>query len=45
MYLILINKLEELVERVQMATVDIVDIAGLVKEQVKEGLGNQFWKY
>jgi ribosome-binding ATPase YchF (GTP1/OBG family) len=31
MYLILINKLEELVERVQMATVDIVDIAGLVK--------------
>jgi ribosome-binding ATPase YchF (GTP1/OBG family) len=32
-----IEKLEELVkpERVQMATVDIVDIAGLVKEPVK----------
>lgn len=40
-----INKLEELVkpERVQMATVDIVDIAGLVKGASKgEGLGNQF---
>ena len=38
-------KLEELVnpERVQMATVDIVDIAGLVKGASKgEGLGNQF---
>jgi ribosome-binding ATPase YchF (GTP1/OBG family) len=33
-----IKKLEELVkpERVQMATVDIVDIAGLVKELVKK---------
>jgi ribosome-binding ATPase YchF (GTP1/OBG family) len=43
--LIRINKLEELVkpERVQMATVDIVDIAGLVKGASKrEGLGNQF---
>lgn len=40
-----INKLEKLVkpERVQMATVDIVDIAGLVKGASKgEGLGNQF---
>ena len=40
-----ITKLEELVnpERVQMATVDIVDIAGLVKGASKgEGLGNQF---
>jgi hypothetical protein len=40
-----IEKLEELVkpERVQMATVDIVDIAGLVKGASKgEGLGNQF---
>ena len=40
-----INRLEELVkpERVQMATVDIVDIAGLVKGASKgEGLGNQF---
>ena len=40
-----INKLEELVkpEKVQMATVDIVDIAGLVKGASKgEGLGNQF---
>ena len=40
-----INKLEELVkpDRVQMATVDIVDIAGLVKGASKgEGLGNQF---
>src|SRR5690606_38246960 len=40
-----INKIEELVkpERVQMATVDIVDIAGLVKGASKgEGLGNQF---
>ncbi|AWI26597.1 redox-regulated ATPase YchF [Flavobacterium pallidum] len=40
-----INKLEELVkpERVVMATVDIVDIAGLVKGASKgEGLGNQF---
>lgn len=40
-----ISKLEELVkpERVQMATVDIVDIAGLVKGASKgEGLGNQF---
>ncbi len=40
-----IAKLEELVkpERVQMATVDIVDIAGLVKGASKgEGLGNQF---
>ncbi|MBA5793501.1 redox-regulated ATPase YchF [Flavobacterium sp. xlx-214] len=40
-----INKLEELVkpERVQMATVEIVDIAGLVKGASKgEGLGNQF---
>ena len=39
------GKLEELVkpERVQMATVDIVDIAGLVKGASKgEGLGNQF---
>lgn len=39
------EKLEELVkpERVQMATVDIVDIAGLVKGASKgEGLGNQF---
>ena len=38
-------RLEELVnpERVQMATVDIVDIAGLVKGASKgEGLGNQF---
>lgn len=40
-----IEKLEELVkpDRVQMATVDIVDIAGLVKGASKgEGLGNQF---
>ena len=40
-----ISKLEELVkpERVQMATVDIVDIAGLVKGASKgEGLGNKF---
>jgi GTP-binding protein YchF len=40
-----ITRLEELVkpERVQMATVDIVDIAGLVKGASKgEGLGNQF---
>ena len=40
-----IEKLEQLVkpERVQMATVDIVDIAGLVKGASKgEGLGNQF---
>jgi len=40
-----IEKLEELVkpERVQMASVDIVDIAGLVKGASKgEGLGNQF---
>jgi hypothetical protein len=40
-----IAKLEELVkpDRVQMATVDIVDIAGLVKGASKgEGLGNQF---
>lgn len=40
-----IEKLETLVkpERVQMATVDIVDIAGLVKGASKgEGLGNQF---
>ena len=40
-----IEKLEELVkpERVQMATVDIVDIAGLVKGASRgEGLGNQF---
>jgi len=40
-----IVRLEELVkpERVQMATVDIVDIAGLVKGASKgEGLGNQF---
>jgi ribosome-binding ATPase len=40
-----IEKLEELVkpERVVMATVDIVDIAGLVKGASKgEGLGNQF---
>jgi hypothetical protein len=40
-----IAKLEELVkpERVQMATVDIVDIAGLVRGASKgEGLGNQF---
>lgn len=40
-----IVKLEELVkpERVQMATVEIVDIAGLVKGASKgEGLGNQF---
>ena len=40
-----INRLEELVkpEKVQMATVDIVDIAGLVKGASKgEGLGNQF---
>lgn len=40
-----IARLEELVkpERVQMATVDIVDIAGLVKGASKgEGLGNQF---
>lgn len=40
-----VAKLEELVkpERVQMATVDIVDIAGLVKGASKgEGLGNQF---
>ena len=40
-----INKLEELVkpDKVQMATVDIVDIAGLVKGASKgEGLGNQF---
>ncbi|AWA30474.1 redox-regulated ATPase YchF [Flavobacterium magnum] len=40
-----IAKLEELVkpERVVMATVDIVDIAGLVKGASKgEGLGNQF---
>jgi hypothetical protein len=40
-----ISKLEELVkpERVQPATVDIVDIAGLVKGASKgEGLGNQF---
>ena len=39
------NFLEELVkpERVQMATVDIVDIAGLVRGASKgEGLGNQF---
>jgi ribosome-binding ATPase YchF (GTP1/OBG family) len=38
------GKVEELVkpERVQMATVDIVDIAGLVKGASKEGLGNQF---
>jgi ribosome-binding ATPase len=40
-----INKLEELVkpEKVIMATVEIVDIAGLVKGASKgEGLGNQF---
>jgi len=40
-----ITKLEELVkpERVQTATVDIVDIAGLVRGASKgEGLGNQF---
>ena len=40
-----LEKLEELVkpERVQTATVDIVDIAGLVKGASKgEGLGNQF---
>ena len=40
-----IARLEELVkpERVQMATVDIVDIAGLVKGASKgEGLGNKF---
>ncbi|NQX82879.1 MAG: redox-regulated ATPase YchF [Flavobacteriaceae bacterium] len=40
-----IDKLEELVqpERVQPATVEIVDIAGLVKGASKgEGLGNQF---
>lgn len=40
-----LNKLEELVkpERVQTATVDIVDIAGLVRGASKgEGLGNQF---
>ena len=40
-----INKLEELVnpERVQPATVEIVDIAGLVRGASKgEGLGNQF---
>jgi hypothetical protein len=40
-----INRLEELVkpQNVQMATVDIVDIAGLVKGASKgEGLGNQF---
>ena len=40
-----IAKLEELVkpERVQMATVDIVDIAGLVKgASTGEGLGNKF---
>ena len=40
-----LEKLEELVnpERVQPATVDIVDIAGLVKGASKgEGLGNQF---
>ncbi|MFD2827533.1 redox-regulated ATPase YchF [Leeuwenhoekiella polynyae] len=40
-----LSKLEELVnpERVQPATVDIVDIAGLVKGASKgEGLGNQF---
>ena len=40
-----INRLEELVkpQAVQMATVDIVDIAGLVKGASKgEGLGNQF---
>ena len=40
-----IEKLEAIVkpERVQMATVDIVDIAGLVKGASKgEGLGNQF---
>ncbi|MBT8318090.1 MAG: redox-regulated ATPase YchF [Lutibacter sp.] len=40
-----VAKLEELVkpERVQMATVDIVDIAGLVRGASKgEGLGNQF---
>ena len=40
-----IARLEELVkpERVQMATVDIVDIAGLVKGASQgEGLGNKF---
>jgi len=40
-----LKKLEELVkpERVQTATVEIVDIAGLVKGASKgEGLGNQF---
>lgn len=40
-----LNKLEELVnpEKVQPATVEIVDIAGLVKGASKgEGLGNQF---
>jgi len=40
-----LEKLEELVkpERIQTATVDIVDIAGLVKGASKgEGLGNQF---
>jgi len=40
-----VTKLEELVkpERVQTATVDIVDIAGLVRGASKgEGLGNQF---
>jgi len=40
-----LNKLEELVkpQRVQPATVEIVDIAGLVKGASKgEGLGNQF---
>src|SRR5660397_144321 len=40
-----LTKLEELVkpQRVQTATVDIVDIAGLVRGASKgEGLGNQF---
>lgn len=41
-----LEKLETLVvpERVQPATVEIVDIAGLVKGASKgEGLGNNFW--
>jgi ribosome-binding ATPase YchF (GTP1/OBG family) len=44
MYLTRIEKLEELVkpERVQMATVDIVDIAGLVKGAKRGRIRNQF---
>ena len=42
-----LQKLEELVnpERVMPTTMEIVDIAGLVKGASKgEGLGNQFWQ-